>query len=529
MPASPNPSRLSMTATRSGSFTGLTSGSGDGAATGVPSSPSSPTSPSSASSPRRGLVQFGSQVASPSPRSVPRLTALRLQQKLVEAEQENQELRAHAGRLQKQLAEADLRVAQSSDLSARLFREVETLSEAKTRLDDENQRSRVALSATSRSVVQTLMEKEKAEVLAENRLQGKIQENMRLVEAAARLRQQLEEAMATAADHDARAARLQRQVADAERRQEELEHDIARRHDAYQGLVLSAREEAERSDSALASAEARALAREQQAAERARQVALAAEIQQQRDQLLNDTTQRVRVLEDTSRRLEGDNAALKASVAQSARQLTAAREQQQRTDAALDAARTEATRARQAEERLTAERDAVVSRAVELEADLQDLQDQLQQEQDQHQAERARTEELTAEMKGKVGALLSVSYELGYREYEDSEMLNRSILSAYGGWVPTAASLGDKRSAAAAAAVAAAGVLGREAQSMEELEETANVRPTPSPAARRVLLQQEQQRRRQQQQQQQTPHRESRGDNNVVAAPAADGGEPRTW
>ena len=69
----------------------------------------------------------------------------------------------------------------ANDLNSRLFKEIESLSEAKAKLFDENKRSQIALSASSKSVVQTLLEKEQADVVAEARLQSKITENLRLV------------------------------------------------------------------------------------------------------------------------------------------------------------------------------------------------------------------------------------------------------------------------------------------------------------------------------------------------------------
>ena len=276
---------------------------------------------------RGGDIEFDSQLpSSPSSRNVPRLTALRLQQKLVELDQENIALRTQNEALAKRLREADARQAKSGSLNSRLFHEIEKLSEEKARLEDENKRAQVAMGATSRAAMQTLLQKEKVQVQGEERLQAKIAENMRLVKALATARDKQAAATEFAGEERTRADALAKQLKAARERCTELQKKLSAELQARHNLVQSTVQLTNQFESKLVKAEGELLVSAEKAAARRKQAELAEEIQEQRAKLLQDMTQRVRVLEASTGELEAENGDLRRRLTATQDDLAQARE-----------------------------------------------------------------------------------------------------------------------------------------------------------------------------------------------------------
>lgn len=418
------------------------------------------SSSSSSSSPRRGgEVNYESQRTAPSPtRNVPRLTALRLQQKLVELDQENLTLRNQNDVLTKRLRESTERQAASGDLSSRLFHEIEKLSAEKAKLEDENKRSKIALSASSRSVVQTLMQKEQADVQAEQRLQSKIGENIRLTQSLAEVRQELDNAHATAEITTAKVAKLEADLKAAQEKctelQEQLSKELQEKHDLVQNTVQLTNQ----FESRLVKAEGQLLVSSEKAAARQRQAALNEEIEEQRSRLLQDMTQRVRVLEGTTQELEETNAELRQRLDISEKNLESSRGNHEEASQQLATLQAE-------NEQLRTERDAQREKAQLLEATNCTLERELTEEREANNSDRQKDQEAADGLHEKVHGLLGLSYKLGYRVYEDTEMLSRSILSPYGGRLPSFE--------APAQASPQGNRLTQEAQNQDELDESA--------------------------------------------------------
>eukprot|EP00750_Incisomonas_marina_P030130 INCI7290.1.p1 GENE.INCI7290.1~~INCI7290.1.p1 ORF type:complete len:472 (-),score=111.76 INCI7290.1:107-1522(-) len=415
---------------------------------------------SSSHSPRRGgEVNYESQRTAPSPtRNVPRLTALRLQQKLVELDQENLTLRNQNDVLTKRLRESTERQAASGDLSSRLFHEIEKLSAEKAKLEDENKRSKIALSASSRSVVQTLMQKEQADVQAEQRLQSKIGENIRLTQSLAETRQELDNAHATAEITTAKVAKLEAELKAAQAKCTELQDQLSKELQAKHDLVQNTVQLTNQFESRLVKAEGQLLVSSEKAAARQRQAALNEEIEEQRSRLLQDMTQRVRVLEGTTQELEETNAELRQRLDISEKNLKSSRGNHEEASQQLATLHAE-------NEELRTECDAQREKAQLLEASNSTLERELKEERESNDSARQKDQAAADGLHEKVHGLLGLSYKLGYRVYEDTEMLNRSILSPYGGRLPSfeVQAQASKRG----------NYLAQEAQNQDELDESA--------------------------------------------------------
>ena len=407
-------------------------------------SPGKPATRSPSRSPRRAPIDYNSQLASPSPsRTVPRLTAVRLQQKLVELDQENLSLKTQNESLQKRLKDANERQTAGANLNSRLFHEIEKLSATKAKLDDENKRSKIALSASSRSVVQTLLEKEQVQVHSEHRLQSKIAENLHLAQTLRETQAERDTANSSLKKSQDDVARLEQELKAAKEHVDDLKQKLSQETQSRHALVQSTLQLTNKFESRLVAAEGQLLVSAERSVARQKQAQLEQEIQQQRAKLLHDMGVRVRVLEDNARELETDNAELSAKLATTQRELQASQADCQEKAADAEGALKEAAQLKSDNEDLRRERDLYRNMTLQLSESSGALTRMLDDVRSQREEERNEEAELAEQVRDKVHSLLDASYILGYRVYEDTEMMSRSILSPYGGRLPSFSDTGS--------------------------------------------------------------------------------------